>query len=47
VTEDLIKKCHDKKMRIIPWTVNDKQAIERLKKAGVDGIISDFPNLFN
>ncbi len=47
VTEDLIKKCHDKKMLIIPWTVNDKQTIDKLKKAGVDGIISDFPNLFN
>ncbi len=46
VTEELIKKCHDKNMRIIPWTVNDKPTIEQLKRSGVDGIISDFPNLF-
>ncbi len=47
VNADLIKKCHDKNMRIIPWTVNDKSTIEKLKSLGVDGIISDFPNLFN
>jgi glycerophosphoryl diester phosphodiesterase len=47
VTEELIKKCHANHMRIIPWTVNDKETIARLKKGGVDGIISDYPNLFN
>jgi glycerophosphoryl diester phosphodiesterase len=46
VTPTLIKQCHDKDMRIIPWTVNDKKEIERLKALGVDGIISDYPNLF-
>lgn len=46
VTEDLIKKCHKKKIRIIPWTVNTKEEIERLKKMGVDGVISDYPDLF-
>lgn len=43
----LIKACHDKGMEIIPWTVNEKAVIERLKAEGVDGIITDYPNLFN
>lgn len=47
VTEILIKNCHDKGVRIIPWTVNDKKGIVRLKEMGVDGIITDYPNLFN
>ena len=47
VTPDLIKNCHDLNMKIIPWTVNDKKKIEELKKMGVDGIITDYPNLFN
>ena len=47
VTEDLIKNCHDLNMKIIPWTVNDKTKIAALKKMGVDGIITDYPNLFN
>jgi len=47
VTEDLVKKCHEQSIRVIPWTVNDKTDIDRLKSLGVDGIISDYPNLFN
>ncbi|HEX7847291.1 MAG TPA: glycerophosphodiester phosphodiesterase [Chitinophagaceae bacterium] len=47
VTAEMIRSCHEKGMKIIPWTVNDKAKIEELKKMGVDGIITDFPNLFN
>lgn len=47
VIPDLIKDCHDLNMKIIPWTVNDKKKINELKKMGVDGIITDYPNLFN
>jgi glycerophosphoryl diester phosphodiesterase len=47
VIPDLIKDCHDLNMKIIPWTVNDKKKIDELKKLGVDGIITDYPNLFN
>ncbi|HLF45829.1 MAG TPA: glycerophosphodiester phosphodiesterase family protein, partial [Chitinophagaceae bacterium] len=46
VDEGLVKQCHEKGMKIIPWTVNDKKRIKRLKKFGVDGIITDFPDLF-
>lgn len=46
VTPEMIKICHTKGMRIIPWTVNDAAEIKRLKDLGVDGIISDYPNLF-
>lgn len=47
VTAELVKNCHKQKMKIIPWTVNDKKKIEELRTLKVDGIISDFPNLFN
>jgi glycerophosphoryl diester phosphodiesterase len=47
VNEDLVKKCHENNMLLIPWTVDDKKDIERLKALGVDGIITDYPNLFN
>ena len=47
VNEELLKKCKEQNIKVIPWTVNDKPTIEKLKKMGVDGIISDFPNLFN
>lgn len=47
VTKELIEKCHRQSIKIIPWTVNKKERIEELKAIGVDGIISDYPNLFN
>ena len=46
VTEQLLAYCHQRNIKVIPWTVNKKEDIERLKKMGVDGIISDYPNLF-
>jgi len=46
VTGDLIQQCRQKGLRIIPWTVNEAGKIEELKKLGVDGIISDYPDLF-
>lgn len=46
VTPLLVKQCHDTGIQIIPWTVNDKPTIDQLKTLGVDGIISDYPNLF-
>ena len=46
VNADLVKKCHDKNIKVIPWTVNDKNRIDELKSLGVDGIISDYPDLF-
>jgi glycerophosphoryl diester phosphodiesterase len=47
VTEKLIKSCHKQKMKIIPWTVNTKEEITKLKSLGVDGIITDYPDLFH
>lgn len=46
VNPELVAFCHDKKIRLIPWTVNDKQKMTELKKMGVNGIISDYPDLF-
>ena len=47
VTEALVKDCHSRKMKIIPWTANDNAEIDRLRSLKVNGIISDYPNLFN
>jgi glycerophosphoryl diester phosphodiesterase len=47
VNENLIAKCRKQNIKVIPWTVNDKTRIEELKKMGVDGVITDYPDLFN
>jgi glycerophosphoryl diester phosphodiesterase len=46
VNPPVVEKCHQRSIKVIPWTVNDKPTIERMKELGVDGIISDYPDLF-
>ncbi|SEO35708.1 glycerophosphoryl diester phosphodiesterase [Mucilaginibacter gossypiicola] len=46
VNADLVKKCHDAKIKVLPWTVNTKAEIEQLKSLSVDGVITDYPDLF-
>ena len=47
VNQNLITECHKRNIQIIPWTVNDKKEINKFKKMGVDGIISDYPDLYS
>ena len=47
VNPELVKKCREKKMKIIPWTVNSVAEANRLIRMGVDGLISDYPNMLN
>jgi glycerophosphoryl diester phosphodiesterase len=47
VDHKLITDCHLQQIRIIPWTVNESREIKRLKAMGVDGVISDYPDLFD
>lgn len=44
VTPELVAKCRANNTRLIPWTVNTKEDMQRLIKMGVNGIITDFPN---
>jgi glycerophosphoryl diester phosphodiesterase len=44
VTDNLVKKVHEKGMKIIPWTVNETTSMEGLMAIGVDGIITDYPD---
>ena len=45
VNAELVRKCHDQEIKVIPWTVNSAKEIQELKDLKVDGIISDYPNL--
>ena len=45
VDEMLVRKCHDNNIKIIPWTANTLEVIQKLKSLKVDGIITDYPNL--
>jgi len=45
VTKELVEKCHQRQIKVIPWTVDDKATIDQMKAMGVDGIITDYPDL--
>ena len=44
LSQDKIARLHEQGVRVIPWTVNQRDDMERLKKWGVDGIITDYPD---
>jgi glycerophosphoryl diester phosphodiesterase len=42
--ETIVKKAHELKMKVIPWTVNRTEDMESMAEMGVDGIITDYPD---
>ncbi|MCA1763740.1 MAG: hypothetical protein LC664_12230 [Flavobacteriales bacterium] len=46
VNPNLVSFCRERKMELIPWTVNETDEMQNLINMGVDGIISDYPNKF-
>lgn len=44
VDKKFINICRQGQIKVIPWTVNDKETMLKLIDDGVDGIISDYPD---
>ena len=45
VDAETLEAAHEQGLRVIPWTINDPDEMERLIELGVDGIITDRPDL--
>lgn len=45
VNEEMLKKAHEAGVKVIPWTANTIEDMKKLRDLGVDGIISDYPDL--
>lgn len=45
VNKNAVRNLHSKGIKIIPWTVNDTTTMRGLIDLGVDGIITDYPDL--
>ncbi|WP_374191794.1 glycerophosphodiester phosphodiesterase family protein [Spirosoma foliorum] len=39
-----IARLHEQEIKVIPWTVNQRKDMIRLKEWGVDGLITDYPD---
>lgn len=46
VGKGLVERCHEAGVKIIPWTVNSEKDMKYLINLGVDGIVTDYPNLY-
>jgi glycerophosphoryl diester phosphodiesterase len=47
IDKQFINQCHQKGIKVIGWTVNDRIKIKELYNMGIDGIISDYPTMFD
>ena len=42
--EELVRKCREKGIKLVPWTVDDPEDIKRMIDLGVEAIISNYPD---
>ncbi len=47
LTRRFVSKAHARNIRIIPWTVNNPEDMQQLIDIGVDGIITNKPDVLN
>lgn len=45
VNKELVEFCKKNSMELIPWTVNTKEDMAKMIEIGVDGIITDYPDV--
>ncbi|TAE72073.1 MAG: glycerophosphodiester phosphodiesterase [Bacteroidetes bacterium] len=46
VNQDMLKEAHELGIKVIPWTVNDTEDMQKMKNMGVNGLITDYPDRF-
>lgn len=45
ITQEFVKVAQSKNIKVFAWTINTPQEMEDMVRFGVDGIITDFPDL--
>jgi glycerophosphoryl diester phosphodiesterase len=45
ITPALVKKAHEAGLQVVAWTINEPEQMRRLMDAGVNGIMTDYPDL--
>lgn len=43
VTPGVVEKAHQAGLQVVAWTINEQEQMRRLVAAGIDGIITDYP----
>jgi glycerophosphoryl diester phosphodiesterase len=47
ITPAAVRRVHARGAAAIAWTVNDRADLERVVQAGVDGVVTDDPTVFD
>lgn len=47
VTKEMVKDLHERRIALFAWTVNNRRVAERLIELGVDGIVTNRPDLMS
>lgn len=47
ITQDLLDEAHKRNVTVLVYTINDAEHGKRLQEMGVDGIFTDYPDLFH
>lgn len=47
ITPEFIKDAHKRGVKVFAYTVNDKNVAQELQNMGIDGIITNYPDLMN
>jgi len=42
--KEIVREIHDRNRKVMAWTIRKERDMERMKKLGVDGIITDYPD---
>ena len=45
VDPDLVARAHERGVAVLPWTVNEPTEMSRVIAAGVDGLVTDYPDV--
>lgn len=45
ITPSFVESAQQRNVDVHPWTINDREQMERMIKLGVDGIITDYPDV--
>lgn len=45
ITESFIRAAHERNLAVEPWTINDEETMRKLIEWGVDGIMTDRPDI--
>lgn len=45
VDQELVTNCHQNGIKLIPWTVNEEDEMIEMLELGVDGLITDYPDI--